>query len=127
MPKRLPSQNLSLFDLALKSVCRLSRMSAGAAHLLLFLIRTHDFDECFVFRDNFCSNAVQEFDTWKFRRQLILLLVKDSEPTVEFSDLFLSLLFIYPNAVELEKTITFSDDGLFLFKVFQFLRFKYCV
>lgn len=112
------SQKSSLFELVLKSICRMSRLSYGATHLLYYIIRTHDFDECFVFRNDFTIDQF-ETDSWKFRKQIIMFLLKDSEPNVDYSDLLLSLLFVYPNFIQIEQPVLFTEDG----KIFNKLHF----
>jgi hypothetical protein len=110
----------SLFDSVLKNLCRLSRLTPGASKLLLYVVRNHDFDECFTFRDELYSGTFDS-NSWQFRRQLLTFLLRDTEPNVDFSDLLISLLFIYPNAAQLEQLHSFSLDGMICgFKVYTF-------
>jgi hypothetical protein len=110
LPSRLPNQSLFLFDSVLKSICRLSLLSKTTANLLLFILRAYDFDECFAFRDA-SFNGDNNFETWKFRRQLITFLINNTDINVDYSDVLLSLLFIYPNVVQIDNLSCFNDDG----------------
>ncbi|KAI6233071.1 hypothetical protein M3Y99_00969100 [Aphelenchoides fujianensis] len=88
MPKRFGAEVAAFFDSALKSVCRLTQFTKQTIRLL-----TH------VFRDDLAVEGA-----WKFRKQLIALMLREVNVDVDcFSNLLLSLLFIEPRAVEGEE------------------------
>ncbi|KAI6217341.1 Non-specific serine/threonine protein kinase [Aphelenchoides besseyi] len=98
MPQRFKTEMTAFYDSALKSVCRLTQFTQNSIQLLTALCRVHDFNECYNFRDD-----LEVSGAWRFRKQLISLVFRESNVDVDFSSLLVSLLFLYPSAAPLEE------------------------